>query len=142
VSSASGLVALIVDDNAYARAMLAANLRALGISSITEARGGAQAVGLLLRERFDLLVTDWHMEEVNGAGLIAIVRTPGFPLNGAVPVVVLTAHASRENIVRARELGAEEILVKPFTAERLKSALDHVLPAATRAGNDGETVLL
>lgn len=122
------LSALIVDDNAYARSSTAAMLRKLGISKIAEAAGGVEAVTLLHSEPLDVLVMDWYMPEVSGAGLIGIVRRSRHARLKSLPVIVMTGYASRETIGKARELGAGEVLTKPFTPEHLSAALRRVLP--------------
>jgi two-component system chemotaxis response regulator CheY len=119
--------ALIVDDNAYARAISAQNLRKLGVGSIAEASGGAEAIILLMEQSFDFMPTDWYMPDVSGAGLIRVVRDPRFGAARDMPVIMMTAYPSRDNLVRARELGVSEVLPKPFTAEQLGAAMARVL---------------
>ena len=123
------LRALIVDDNAYARSQAAATLRQLGITTIAEADSGAEAIALLASERFDLMLLDWYMPEISGAGLMQVVRDPRFGRAVNLPVVLVTAYPTRDNIARARELGVNEVLTKPFTANHLLAALGKVLPS-------------
>ena len=59
--------ALIVDDNAYARAATAATLRKLGISQITEVETAQEAVLQLIAAPFDVLFMDWYIPDMNGA---------------------------------------------------------------------------
>lgn len=63
------------------------------------------------------------MPEISGAGLMQVLRDPRFGTASSMPVILMTAYASRENIARARELGVNDILVKPFTPEQLGVAL-------------------
>ena len=97
--------ALIVDDNAYARAATAATLRKLGLVQIAESETGSAALLSLLAERFDILFMDWYMPEMSGAALLETVRDPRFGQHGALPIVLMTAYPSREVLTRARELG-------------------------------------
>lgn len=122
------LSALIVDDNAYARAAATATLRKLGLTSIDEADGGTAAVGALLVRRYDLVLMDWYMPEMNGAALLQVMRDERFGPNGMAPVIVMTAYPNREAMVRARQLGAREILTKPFTPAQVGSALGRLVP--------------
>lgn len=119
--------ALIVDDNAYARAISAQNLRKMGVGSIAEASGGAEAIILLMEQSFDLMLMDWYMPDVSGAGLLQVVRDPRFGQASRMPVIMMTAYPSRDNLARARELGVNEVLPKPFTAEQLGGAMGRVL---------------
>jgi len=121
------LRALVVDDNSYARAISAMSLRKLGLGEIVEAEGGAEAILQLLGAPFDLVLMDWYMPDVNGAGVMQVLRDPRMGAPMAVPVILMTAYASRDNLARARDLGVNEILSKPFTTEQLGSALAKVL---------------
>jgi two-component system chemotaxis response regulator CheY len=125
--------ALVVDDNAYARAITGQALRKLGVEQVTEASGGAEAILQLVQNRFDFMLMDWYMPDVSGAGLIQVLRDPRFGPAAALPVIMMTAYASRENIERARLLGVNEVLTKPFTTEQLGTAMRRVLPTTIAA---------
>ncbi|HTN64546.1 MAG TPA: response regulator [Devosia sp.] len=127
---AKRLRALVVDDNAYARGMAGASLHKLGFGTIEEASGGARAVVLLLRGRYDLVLLDWYMPDINGAGIMQVLRDPRFGEASDVPVILMTAYASAANIARARDLGVNEVLVKPFSTEQLGAMLEQVLGGA------------
>lgn len=135
------LRALVVDDNAYARAISAMSLKKLGVGEIIEADGGAEAVLALLNAPFDLMLMDWYMPEVSGAGLMAILRDERFGAARNMPVILMTAYASRDNVARARELGVNEVLVKPFTTEQLGTALGRILGRAQQAAGDDSVFL-
>ena len=118
----SSLKILIVDDNDFARATANAMLMRLGLEHITEAATGAEAVSLLLGQSYDLLLADWYMPEVSGAGLVRIVRSRDFGINRTIPIVIMTAYATRENIGAAKALGLTEILIKPLEQPILATA--------------------
>jgi two-component system chemotaxis response regulator CheY len=125
--------ALVVDDNAYARAITGQALRNLGVEQVTEASGGAEAILQLVQNRFDFMLMDWYMPDVSGAGLIQVLRDPRFGPAAALPVIMMTAYASRENMERARLQGVNEVLTKPFTTEQLGTAMRRVLPTTIAA---------
>ena len=118
---------LVVDDNAYARAISAQNFRKLGVSTIVEATGGAEAILLLLNQRFDLMLMDWYMPDVSGAGLMQVLRDERFGPARNMPVILMTAYASPDNMERARALGVNEVLSKPFSPDQLGLAMRRVL---------------
>ncbi len=118
---------LVVDDNDYARAICSAGLRKLGVGEVVEAEGGAEAVLQLMSGPFDLMVMDWYMPDISGAGLMQILRDPRFGAPSETPVILMTAYPSRENLARAKELGVTEVLPKPFTTEQLGVALGRIL---------------
>lgn len=136
------LRALVVDDNTYARAISAAALKKLGVGNVVEADGGAAAILMLMSEPFDLMLMDWYMPDVSGAGLMQVLRDPRFGAPAATPVILMTAYASRDNIARARELGVNEVLVKPFTTEQLGTALGRVLGQMAQASGAEQSVFL
>jgi two-component system chemotaxis response regulator CheY len=136
------LKALIVDDNAYARSAAAATLRKLGVGTIDDVGSAPLAIGALLGMRYDIVLMDWYMPEMNGAAMLQIMRGPHFGPHGAVPVIMMTAYPNRETYARAKELGAAEILTKPFNAHHLATALGRLLPSEwSIAGGDGQVLL-
>ena len=135
------LRALVVDDNAYARAISANGLKKLGVGQIVEAEGGAAAILELMGEPFDLMLMDWYMPDVSGAGVMTVLRDPRLGPASQTPVILMTAYASRDNIARARELGVNEVLVKPFTTDQLGTALSRVLGTGAQAVGDGSVFL-
>ncbi len=76
------------------------------------------------------------MPDVSGAGILSVVRDERFSGNSNMPVVVMTAYASSENIQRALGLGANEVVIKPVDPKSLGKAIAKAL-AATR-GNVSE----
>jgi two-component system chemotaxis response regulator CheY len=122
------LKALVVDDNAYARTAVAATLRKLGLVAIDELAAAAPAVGAIQATRYDIVFMDWYMPEMNGAALLQVIRDPRFQANGRVPVVMMTAYPNRETIARAKELGANEVLTKPFSQAHAAAALGRLMP--------------
>lgn len=136
------LKALIVDDNAYARAAVATVLRKLGLGTIDELAAAAPAIGAILATRYDIVFLDWYMPEMNGAALLEIIRSPHFPTHGRVPVAVVTAYPTKEMFARARELGAGDILVKPFNLNQAAAVLGKLLPSGWGQDDEAGTVLL
>ena len=135
------LRALVVDDNAYARAISANGLKKLGVGEIVEAEGGAAAILELLTAPFDLMLMDWYMPDVSGAGVMTVLRDPRIGAASQTPVILMTAYASRDNVARARERGVNEVLVKPFTTDQLGTALGRILGAGAQAMGDGSVFL-
>lgn len=119
--------ALVVDDNSYARAICAAGLTKLGVGDIEEAAGGAEAVLKLMTQPFNFVLMDWYMPDISGAGVMEILRDARFGAASNTPVIMMTAYASRDNVLRARTLGVSDILAKPFTTEQLGIAVGKVL---------------
>jgi two-component system response regulator AlgR len=117
------LEVLIVDDEALARARLRtllAGCTAPAATATGEAGTAAQAMELLLRQRFDAVLLDIHMPGADGLTLAQSMRQ----LPEAPAVVFVTAHV--EHAVAAFELEAVDYLTKPVRLERLQAALQKV----------------
>lgn len=138
------LKALVVDDNAHARAAMSATLKKLGLAEIDEHAAAAPVVNALLGQSYDIMFMDWYMPEMNGAALLEILRGTHFPANRRPPVVMVTAYPNRDTFARARELGVGEILVKPFTVAQVAATLQKLLPGGwgIEDDDDGAQVLL
>jgi CheY-like chemotaxis protein/anti-sigma regulatory factor (Ser/Thr protein kinase) len=106
---------LVVDDNADMRTYLA-NL--LGRSYVVDlASDGADALVRARRDRPDLILSDVMMPVLDGLGLISEVRAD--PALAAVPVILLSARAGEESTVEGLAGGADDYMVKPFSAREL-----------------------
>ncbi len=133
---------MVVDDNAYARAGVTAILRKLGLVTIDERAGAAAGVAAMLAQRYDIVFMDWYMPEMNGAAMLEVVRAPHFPATGQAPVVMITAYPNRETFARAKELGASEVLVKPFNVAQVATALGRLVPSGWALPDDDASQVL
>jgi two-component system chemotaxis response regulator CheY len=115
---------LIVDDFSTMRRIIRNLLGELGFENVEEADDGATAMPLLDSQEFDLLVLDWNMPGVPGIDVLKWVRA--HERLSALPILMVTAEAKREQIVEAAQAGVSGYVVKPFTAETLKSKLEKI----------------
>jgi two-component system chemotaxis response regulator CheY len=118
---------LIVEDStamrAYVRGALAgpAGRAALGDeASIDEAESGFDALRLLPRSTYDLVITDINMPDINGLELIKFVRQSNHLAK--VALLVISTQSSERDRARSLALGADDFLPKPFTPEALVTA--------------------
>jgi two-component system chemotaxis response regulator CheY len=124
---------LVVEDSASARAFVRAVLeeeafaQRLGGCEVVEATCGFDAMRLLPRGPFDLIVTDINMPDINGLELIRFVRQNNHL--GAVALLVISTQSSERDRARSLALGADEFLAKPFAPEQLVSAVVKCLSA-------------
>lgn len=133
MDTAGGVRALVVDDNAHARAICQMRLRALGVDRVEDAKTGAEALLMLMGPPFSLMLLDWYMPDITGAGVMEVLRDPRFGAAAATPVILMTAYSSRDNLARAHSLGVNYVLAKPFSTEELGAALTRVLPPTLAA---------
>ena len=115
---------LIVDDFSTMRRIIKNLLRDLGFNNTAEADDGQTALPMLQTGKYDLLVTDWNMPGMDGLALLKQVRAD--ENLAAMPVLMVTAEAKREQIVVAAEAGVNGYIVKPFTAQTLKEKIEKI----------------
>jgi len=115
---------LVVDDFATMRSIIKNILKQLGFTDIDEAEDGAVALAKIQNARFGLVITDWNMPSVGGLDLLRFIRSN--PVLKDIPVLMVTAEATKENVVLAVKEGVSGYIVKPFNAQTLKEKLDKV----------------
>jgi two-component system LytT family response regulator len=118
---------VIADDERPARSFLAAMLRSFeDVKLIGEAENGAEAIELIERERPDLALLDLQMPEIDGLGVVRLLKKSRAPL-----VAFVTAYD--EYAVRAFELNAVDYLLKPVDKARLREAINRAQEQLERA---------
>ena len=115
---------LVVEDSATMRALIASTLEEIDVPvKITEAASGFEALRLLPRGSYDLIVTDINMPDVNGLELISFVKND--PAYRAVPLIIVSTESSERDREKGLGLGADAYVVKPFDPDDFRRlALD------------------
>lgn len=116
---------LIVDDYKTMLRVLHSLLKQMNFSDIHEAEDGSAALEKLRRETFGLIISDWNMEPMSGMELLKQVRSDDALKD--IPFIMITAESASENVIAAKEAGVSNYIIKPFTAETLKTKLVSVL---------------
>jgi PAS domain S-box-containing protein len=119
--SLSGLRVLVVDDERDTRELVAALLTTCG-TEVVSVGSATEALDQMERQRFDLLISDIGMPEMNGYDLIGRIRQLAEEHGGRTPAVALTAYAGIDDRKRALAAGYEMHIPKPFVAAELISA--------------------
>lgn len=118
---------LIVDDYSTMLRIIKNLLNQLGFQNITEALNGQEAYQKIqnAEKPFQLIISDWNMEPVSGIELLKMIRAnDNFK---TVPFIMVTAESKAENVIAAKQAGANNYIVKPFNAATLKQKLGMVL---------------
>lgn len=115
---------LIADDEPLLTEMLEFRLRAKGYAT-TVANDGREALEKFAAERPSAVVLDAMMPIYDGMEVLRRIRMDAD--NGDVPVIMLSARRSENDIVRALEAGASDYIVKPFLPEELMVRLQRCL---------------
>jgi len=113
---------LVVDDVAYIRLLFQIELKDAGYD-VEVAESGPQALRRIQLSKPDLVLLDLSIPGIGGMEILEEIRrqTPN------MPVIVITAHSMRENVLKARRLGAVDFLAKPVDADELKAKVGHIL---------------
>lgn len=114
---------LVVDDSKAMRMIVQRTLRQAGYgdAAMTEAANGKEALDVLRRESFDVVLSDWNMPEMNGIELVQAIRAQ--PEFAEVRLMMVTSETEGARVESALEAGADEYLMKPFTREILVEKL-------------------
>lgn len=122
---------LIVDDFSTMRRIVRGLLRELGCVHVAEAEDGLAALHLLRTQRFDFVVSDINMPNMNGFELLQAIKADGSLRH--LPVLMVTAEARKEDIVLAAKSGAAGYIVKPFSKATLQEKVERILLKAAVA---------
>lgn len=113
---------LVVDDEKDARETIA-ELLELDDYEVETTGSGAEAIEILKKKHFDLVITDLLMDNIDGIELTKTVRNMGFDM----PIIVMTGFATIERAVESIKAGAWEFINKPFHNDQIKLAIDKAL---------------
>lgn len=113
---------LIAEDTESVRDVLYRQCEKLGIEA-TFALSGEEALSMLVRERFDLLITDLHMPDMDGYALVKAIRADETRTGARLPVIALSADITMTGRESFLKHGFDESLVKPVTLGQLRRLL-------------------
>lgn len=114
--------ALVLDDSRVMRGILAKILHARGFATV-QAGNGLEALELMEREgtSVSLILADWNMPVMNGIEFVRALRTQAEFVK--VPVMMVTSETDLEQVAAALTAGANEYIMKPFTADIVDAKL-------------------
>ncbi len=118
---------LVVDDDEVMRTFVVNSLRRLGIQGIETAVDGASALRAMATFKPNLVLTDIHMEPVNGLDFVKQLRAHANPLIKSMKVIFMSADASPSTLGEAMPLGTYGYIVKPPRLETLKAKVELAL---------------
>ena len=121
----SDLKFLIVDDFSTMRRIVRGLLKEMGCNNADEAEDGVVALNMLKAQKYDFVVSDINMPNMNGFDLLKAVKADD--RLKSIPVLMVTAEARKEDIVLAAQSGAAGYIVKPFTKVTLEEKVQKIL---------------
>ncbi len=116
---------LIVDDFSTMRRIVRGLLKEMGCNNADEAEDGAVALNMLKATKYDFVVSDINMPNMNGFELLKAIKAEDGLKH--IPVLMVTAEARKEDIVLAAQSGAAGYIVKPFTKATLEEKVQKIL---------------
>ena len=116
---------LIVDDFSTMRRIVRGLLKEIGYNNAEEAEDGVAALNMLKSSKFDFVVSDINMPNMNGFELLNAIKADAGLKH--LPVLMVTAEARKEDIVRAAQDGAAGYIVKPFTKATLEEKVQKIM---------------
>jgi len=129
---------LVIDDENWLREMVNAVLAEKGFH-VLEAENGSRGIELARQQLPDLILCDVNMQQMNGYLTLAALRQD--PATAAIPFILMTGFADPSGMRQGMELGADDYLPKPFTAEQLCAAVAARLQKAQRLREQAERKL-
>jgi two-component system chemotaxis response regulator CheY len=119
---------LAVDDSATMRRIIKNQLKQNGVEEVDEASNGREALLLLGRTQYDLVITDWNMPEMCGLDLVMEIRKTDSIKN--LPILMVTTVSAKEDIVNALKAGVNNYVVKPFDAATLQAKVTQLVASS------------
>jgi len=102
------------------RKIILRSLQAVGVTDVTEASDGSEALAIFKPGEFDLVLTDWNMPGMTGLEVLQGIRAQ----DASIPVIMVTTEAEKTRVLQAIQAGVSDYLVKPFTADTLREKLE------------------
>jgi two-component system chemotaxis response regulator CheY len=113
--------ALVIDDSRAMRAMLKGMLKTAGFADVAEAGNGQEGLAAAHPE-LSLILVDWNMPVMDGLAFVKAIRARSDC--ASVPLMMVTTETELSRVGDALDAGANEYLMKPFTAEALTEKLE------------------
>jgi two-component system chemotaxis response regulator CheY len=117
---------LVVDDFKTMRRIVSNLLIQIGFKNIDEAIDGQSALQKISEKKYQMIISDWNMEPMSGFELLQKIRASQNEIR-TVPFIMITAESKPENIIKAKQAGVNNYIVKPFNVDTLKNKLVAVL---------------
>src|ERR1700741_1984126 len=125
MSNPTDLKFLVVDEFSTMRRIVRGLLKEMGCNNLEEAEDGQVALNMLKAAKFDFVVSDINMPNMNGFDLLKAIKADDSLKH--LPVLMVTAEARKEDIVLAAQSGAAGYIVKPFTKATLEEKVAKIM---------------
>ncbi len=120
---------LVIEDMEPMRRLMVDILKSLGVGTVYSAAEGEKGYSMFAIKKPDIIITDWHMPEMDGLELLEKIRKDPKSPNRTIPIIMISGYCAPSRISKARDLGTTEFLVKPFSSDDLAKRLSHIINA-------------
>jgi two-component system, chemotaxis family, chemotaxis protein CheY len=120
---------LVVEDSRTMARLVRNLLMLIGFNQVDNVFDGASALARLRERQYGLVICDWNMQPMTGHTLLQQIRAD--PDMARLPVIMVTAETTRENVMAAKDAGANGYIVKPFNGTTLKDKIAAVLASVS-----------
>ena len=116
---------LVLDDSKTMLRIITNTLKRVGYNDVTTAEDGVLGLEAwhTAEGRFDLILTDWNMPNMNGLEFVKSIRK----INKDIPIAMITTEGGKKEVIIALKAGVNSYVVKPFTPQVLKEKLATIL---------------
>jgi two-component system chemotaxis response regulator CheY len=118
---------LIAEPSRYMRTLLVGLSRSFGFATVFEAADGEAALNIMRERHVDIVLVDGPMEPMSGYAFVHHIRNAPDSPNPFLPVIMVSAHTAKSEVMRARDAGITEFLAKPISSKTLLSRLCSVV---------------
>jgi two-component system cell cycle response regulator len=127
---------LSVDDSKTIRLIIARAFKSFDCE-VMEAANGVEGLAVAAREKPDVIILDVTMPVMDGTEMLS--RLKSSPELKSIPVIMLTAEAGRENVLRIARMGVRDYLVKPFKEEQIQERVNRIVELKARGGTSAKS---
>lgn len=118
--------ALVVDDSAVMRKVLIGALTRADITDVEQAGDGVEAVSMVGKADYDIILMDWNMPNMLGIDAVKAIRAAG----KTTPIIMVTTEAEKTRVIEALKAGANNYIIKPFEPATIVEKIKEVLGKA------------
>ena len=114
---------LVLDDSKTMLRIITNTLSRIGHKDVTTALDGIEGMEAYNNGKFDIILTDWNMPNMNGLQFVQAIRK----VDKDIPIVMITTEGGKAEVITALRAGVNNYVVKPFTPAVLKGKLADIL---------------
>ena len=129
MAAAKQLEVMVVDDTSVSRMLMTESLQEIGITSLSLAKDGAEALAQLQKKPVHLVISDQFMPNLDGLGLLKALRTNG--PTAKIGFILVTGSPDKALVERGRTMGLNNFIAKPFTTKIIRAAIEAVVGRLT-----------